>query len=206
MKSKFGEQDALLIIDAQKDFFPGGALGVEGGDEVIPVLNAWIEVARETPCAIYATRDWHPEDHSSFQREGGQWPVHCLRESDGAAFHPGLKLPKETRIISKGVDPQEEGYSAFEGTDLLKELQEKGILRLWVGGLAQDYCVKFTVLDALRAGFEVHLIKPATRPVNLKPGDGDEALQQMRAAGALVEESPRGEVESKYDVYRMADL
>lgn len=205
MKPEFGERDALLIIDAQKDFFPGGALAVEKGNEILPALKAWIQAAQETPCAIYATRDWHPENHSSFRPQGGPWPVHCVQGSEGAAFHPHLGLPERAEIVSKGVGVDDEGYSAFRGTGLGQRLHRDGILRLWVAGLAQDYCVKFTVLDALKAGFEVHVIKPATRPVNLKPGDGDEALRQMRTAGALIEDNREGPIESRHDVLRLAE-
>ncbi|HSR67729.1 MAG TPA: bifunctional nicotinamidase/pyrazinamidase [Acidobacteriota bacterium] len=206
MKAQLGYQDALLVVDAQNDFFPGGALAVDEGDEIIPVLNAWIEAAEEAGSKIYATRDWHPENHSTFKPQGGPWPVHCVQGSRGAEFHPRLNLPSRTKVVSKGDEPDSEGYSAFQATDLSSRLQNDDVVRLWVGGLAQDYCVKHTVLDALKTGLEVHLIKPATRPVNLNPGDGDEALQQMLAAGAILEESPEGQVVAKHSVVRMAHL
>lgn len=206
MKARLGYQDALLVVDAQNDFFPGGALAVEGAEGIIPVLNAWIETAQDGGSKIYATRDWHPRNHSSFRTQGGPWPVHCVQGSPGAGFHPQLNLPSRTKIVSKGTSPDQAGYSAFETGELSDGLQQGDVLRLWVGGLAQDYCIKHTVLDALKAGLEVHLIRPATRPVNVRPGDGDEALYQMLAAGAILEESREGRVEAQHSVVRMAGL
>jgi len=182
-----GEKDALVIVDAQNDFFPGGALAVEGADEVVPVLNSWIERAEAAGAFVVASRDWHPEGHVSFQSEGGEWPPHCVQGTNGAAFHPDLRLPAETRIVTKGDNPRFDQYSAFDRTGLAEDLRRSGVERLWVGGLAQDVCVLHTVRDALAAGFEVHLIRDATRPVNVSPGDGERALEEMREAGAVIE-------------------
>ncbi len=180
--------DALLIVDVQQDFCPGGALAVPDGDAVVPVLNQWIDAARIAGAAVFASRDWHPPDHVSFQEQGGPWPSHCVAETSGAAFHPDLALPESTTVIDKGTDSGHEAYSAFEGTDLAARLRAAGITRLWVGGLALDYCVRASVLDARRiAGLPVHLILSATRAVEVQPGDGSRALDDMRAAGAVTE-------------------
>lgn len=179
--------DALLVVDVQKDFCPGGALAVGGGDEVVPVLNHWISIAHQNQAMIVASRDWHPPNHISFRERGGPWPPHCIQRTPGAAFHDGLRLPEQTRIISKGVAPGRDQYSALDETGLVSELRNAGVDRLWVGGLAQDVCVRQTVLDGLEAGFEVTLILSATRPVNASPGDGQRALEEMIQAGANVE-------------------
>ena len=180
--------DALLIVDVQRDFCPGGALAVPDGDAVVPVLNQWIDAARDAGAAIFASRDWHPPDHVSFQEQGGPWPSHCVAETPGASFHPDLVLPESTTVIDKGTDSGHEAYSAFEGTDLAARLDAAGIERLWVGGLALDYCVRASVLDARRlAGLPVHLILSATRAVDVQPGDGARALGDMRSAGAVTE-------------------
>lgn len=181
--------DALLIVDVQRDFCPGGALAVPDGDAVVPVLNQWIAAAQDAGAAVFASRDWHPPDHVSFQDQGGPWPSHCVAETPGAAFHPDLALPDSTTVIDKGTDSGHEAYSAFEGTDLSAQLRAAGIERLWVGGLALDYCVRASVLDARRiAGLPVHLILSATRAVDVQPGDGSRALDDMRAAGAVTED------------------
>jgi nicotinamidase/pyrazinamidase len=190
MVPKLSSTDALVIVDVQNEFCPGGALEVPEGDQVVPVLNRWIKRARRARALIVATRDWHPPDHMSFAAQGGPWPVHCVQETPGAAFHPDLTLPEDTVIISKGMAPEDEGYSGFEGTDLAQRLKDAGVRRLWVGGLALDYCVRATVLGGLEAGFEVHLIGDATRAVNLSPDDGRIAIQRMRSAGARIEGSP----------------
>ena len=180
--------DALLIVDVQHDFCPGGALAVPDGDAVVPILNAWIEAARGAGAAIFASRDWHPPDHVSFQAQGGPWPSHCVAATPGADFHTGLALPETAVVIDKGTHPEHEAYSAFEGTGLGAQLHAAAIDRLWVGGLALDYCVRASVLDARRiAGLDVHLILGATRAVDVQPGDGTRALEEMRAAGAVTE-------------------
>ncbi|GIW42155.1 MAG: nicotinamidase [Candidatus Binatia bacterium] len=179
--------DALLLVDVQNDFCPGGALPVEGGHEVVPVLNAWIQKARSAGVPVYASRDWHPRRHVSFRERGGPWPPHCIQDTPGAAFHPELELPPSVVVVSKGVRFDKDQYSAFDETGLESELRREGIRRLWVGGLAQDVCVRATVLDALRAGFEVHLLLAGTRPVD--PEAGKKAVEEMKKAGAVIEES-----------------
>jgi nicotinamidase/pyrazinamidase len=179
--------DALLIVDVQNDFCPGGALAVPGGDEVVPILNRWIEEAQRHNIPIYVTRDWHPARHVSFKERGGPWPPHCVQGTPGAAFHPGLRLPSNVEILSKGYDPDEDHYSAFGGTGLKEKLKQAGIKRLWIGGLTQDYCVRETSLDALREGFEIHVIVHGTRAVNVNPDDGRRALEDIRRAGAILE-------------------
>ena len=181
--------DALIIVDVQNDFCPGGALAVSRGHEIVPILNSWIADAAAARVPVFASRDWHPADHISFKARGGPWPPHCIQNTPGAEFHPELKLPADVRIISKAETSEVDSYSAFGGTGLAELLREEGIQRVWIGGLAQDYCVRATALDAIRAGFEVHLIVNATRPVNVKPGDGTEALEEIRRAGGIVEGS-----------------
>ncbi len=185
--SPLGPSDALIVVDVQKDFCPGGALPVPEGDRVVPVLNRWIDAARAGGAVVIASRDWHPAGHISFRERGGPWPPHCVQETDGAAFHPGLRLPEDAWIVSKGTDPDHDAYSAFGGKPLAEELRRRGVRRLWVGGLAEDYCVRATVLDGLKAGFEAHLIADAVRAVDVHPGDGARALREMRAAGCVVE-------------------
>lgn len=180
--------DALLLIDVQNDFIPGGALPVPEGDQVVPVLNEWIAAAREANIPVYVSRDWHPFNHMSFKEEGGTWPPHCVQDTPGAQFFPDLDLNEgEFIVVSKGEHPDKEAYSAFDGTELVDRLRKNGIKRLWVGGLAQDYCVRASVLDASRAGFEVHLILPATRAISVDTGR--RALEEMRQAGAILEEN-----------------
>ena len=174
--------DALLIIDVQIDFCPGGSLPIEAGDHVVPVLNEWIEAARVKEIPVYASRDWHPNKHPSFKENGGLWPVHCLQDSLGAAFHPDLNLPEGTVLISKGVRFDQDQNSAFDQTGLAVQLRKDGIRRLYVGGLAEDVCVLATVLDACREGFETVLIRDATRAITQEGGRA--ARETMRAAGA----------------------
>ncbi len=180
-------KDALIAVDVQNDFCPGGALAVADGDRVIPVLNDWLRRAAATDAVIVASRDWHPADHCSFSEQGGPWPLHCVRETEGAQFHPALALPQDTLVVNKGEAQERDNYSAFDGTGLAERLREQGVERIWVGGLAQDVCVKATVIDGCEAGFETHLIAAATRPVEVEPGDGERAIAAMRAAGARIE-------------------
>jgi nicotinamidase/pyrazinamidase len=175
--------DALLIVDVQNDFCPGGALGVVEGDQVVPILNLWIEEAERRNIPIYITRDWHPEGHISFKERGGPWPPHCVQGTQGAAFRSDLRIPAHAHIINKGHELDKDSYSAFGGTGLLEKLRKSGIKRLWIGGLAQDYCVRESSFDAVREGFEVHVIVDATRAVNVQPHDGKRALEDMRRAG-----------------------
>ena len=177
--------DALLIVDVQNDFLPGGRLAVPDGDAVIAPLNAWIERFEQQGLPVIATRDWHPADHCSFQPQGGPWPVHCVAGTPGAEFAPNLHLPGNAWIISKATRPDREAYSGFQGTGLATRLRESGVRRLFIGGLATDYCVLNTVKDALKEGFTVFLLKDAIRAVNVKPGDGERAIEEMIAAGAV---------------------
>lgn len=181
-----GARTALVIVDVQNCFAPGGALAVPGGDEIVGPLNAYIEAVTGRDGIVVASLDWHPPDHSSFREQGGPWPVHAVAGTDGADFHPGLRLPPTAHVVRKGTVREREAYSAFDGTDLEETLRRQGIERLLVGGLATDYCVRHTVLDALRAGFEVWLLLDAVRAVNASPGDGERAIEEMRAAGARV--------------------
>jgi len=176
--------DALLIVDVQNDFCPGGALPIAGGDAVVPVLNAWIAAAQQAGVPVAASRDWHPRRHPSFAAEGGPWPEHCVQDTPGAAFRADLALPAETVTVAKGTRFDQDQYSAFDGTGLAELLRRLGVARLWVGGLALDVCVRATALDARRAGFEVHLIKEAARPVT--PQGGREALVELAAAGVIL--------------------
>ena len=179
--------DALLIVDVQNDFCPGGALPVPDGDTIVAVLNKWIAAALQANVPVYASRDWHPSDHLSFAPHGGPWPVHCVQDTPGAALRSDLQLPDDAVIIDKGIDPADEAYSVFANTDLAQRLGQAGVKRLRVGGLALDYCVRASVLDALKEGFAVHLIADATRAVNIEPSDGDKALDEMREAGVIIE-------------------
>jgi len=176
--------DALVIVDVQQDFLPGGALAVPQGDEVVPVLNRYLERFTAAGLPIYATRDWHPPDHCSFQGQGGPWPVHCVAGTPGARFADALLLPPDTIIISKGTDSRREAYSGFAGTDLEDRLRQADIHRLWIGGLATDYCVKQTVSDALQRGWDVLLLTDAVRAVDAEAGDGRRAIEAMVRAGA----------------------
>lgn len=179
---KFSPSDALLLVDVQRDFCPGGALPIPEGHAVVPVLNRWIDVAVEAGIRVYASRDWHPSNHVSFADRGGPWPVHCVAGTPGAGFHEQLALPADAVVISKAQDVDKDAYSAFDGTGLTEQMRAAGIERVWVGGLAQDVCVKATVLDALRDGFEVRLIEGGARPVTEE--GGREAHEAMLAAGA----------------------
>jgi nicotinamidase/pyrazinamidase len=174
--------DALLIVDPQVDFCPGGALAVPGGDTIFPAVN---RASRSIPLTI-ASRDWHPATHVSYQAQGGPWPVHCQAGSPGAEFHPELETERIERVFSKGTDPAVEQYSAFDGTGLAEWLRERHVDRLFVAGLATDYCVRASVLDALREGFRVVVLEDAIGAVDVHPGDGERALDEMRSAGANV--------------------
>ncbi|MDP1537004.1 MAG: nicotinamidase [Burkholderiales bacterium] len=180
-----GEHDAVLIVDVQTDFLPGGSLAVAGGDGIVPVLNRCLRAARRRNIPVFASRDWHPRDHCSFHARGGPWPEHCVAGTRGAEFAPDLELPRNVIIIDKATTPDAEAYSAFAVTGLASRLRELGVQRLLVGGLATDYCVLNTVRDARKAGFEVLLIGDAIRAVDAKPGDGARAEREMREAGAV---------------------
>ncbi len=184
MRDEFQQGDALLVIDVQNDFCPGGALPIEHGDKVVPVLNRWIENAVPAGVPVFASRDWHPKGHVSFSESGGDWPPHCVQDTDGAAFHPDLKLPESVVKVTKGVRFDHDQNSAFDETGLAAELKRQKVKTIYVGGLAQDVCVLATVLDGRKEGFGVVLLQKATRPVT--PEDGEKALEDMRAAGVEV--------------------
>jgi len=176
--------DALLVADIQNDFLPGGSLGITEGDEVVPVLLRYIAKFQAQGLPIFASRDWHPPHHCSFQEQGGQWPVHCVMGSSGAQPPPRFSLPPSTQIIHKATCLDKDTYSAFEGTALETSLRTAGVRRLSVGGLATDYCVLNTVKDALARGFSVFLLVDAIRAVNLRPDDGRMAEEEMIRLGA----------------------
>ncbi len=178
-------KDVLIIADIQKDFLPGGALPVEEGDLIIPALNEYGKIFSKANAKIVASRDWHPQNHVSFTDQGGPWPPHCVQETEGAAFSPDLRLPKETIVVSKATNPDKEAYSVFEGTNLGEQLQLQSIKRIFIGGLATDYCVVNSVLDARKMGFEVVVLADATRGINVKPDDVNKALERMRLSGAI---------------------
>jgi len=177
--------DALIIVDLQNDFLPGGSLAVPDGDAVIPVLNTWIRRFRAADLPIFATRDWHPADHCSFRDQGGPWPPHCVAGTKGAEFTPELVLPPDVLVHSKATSPEKEAYSDFADEGFGRKLREIGVKRIFVGGLATDYCVRATVLDARKEGFLVILLMDAIRAVEVQPGDGDQAIVEMCEAGAL---------------------
>lgn len=184
-----GGKKALIIVDVQNDFCEGGALAVPEGDKVVPVLNEYARRFHERGWKVLASRDWHPEASAHFRDRGGPWPRHCVRDTPGAQFHPDLRLPEGTSIISKGMGEEEHGYSCFDGTTngdtpLLDYLRQEGVDHLYVGGLATDYCVKQTVLDGLKHNFQVTLLLDAVRGVDVQEGDSARAIDQMIRAGA----------------------
>ena len=179
--------DALLIVDMQVDFLPGGLLPLEDGLEIMPLINRWITAAENASIPVFASRDYHPPAHCSFEERDGPWPVHCVQGTAGAEIHPDVRLPTNAIIVDKGNDPEKEAYSAFDGTELAAHMRERGVQRVWVCGVALDYCVRASVLDGLKEpGFEIHLILDSTRAANVQPGDGERAVEEMRAAGAQV--------------------
>lgn len=181
--------DALLIVDVQSDFLPGGSLAVPRGDEVVAVLNGCLQAFRQAGLPVVATRDWHPPDHCSFRPQGGPWPPHCVAGSAGAGFAPGLQLPAQAIVISKATQQQSDAYAGFEGTALDQRLRQAGVGRLFVGGLATDYCVLNTVCDALRLGYQTVLLLDAIRAVDVHAGDGERAIARMLQLGALAASS-----------------
>lgn len=215
--TNIGPGDALIVVDVQNDFCPGGALAIKDGDDVVPVLNRWIERFRSSGLPVAYTQDWHPGDHMSFSDRGGPWPHHCVINTEGAAFHPDLKV--DGAVFRKGSDKDLEAYSGFDGyvsdgsgssssdTDgggndgpadpeggdagpmsLSRWLRSQKVKRVFVGGLATDYCVRATVLDAIGDGFEAVVISAGSKAVDVEPGDGARALEEMRSSGAAVVE------------------
>lgn len=183
---------ALLIVDVQHDFCPGGALPAEGGHEIVPILNRTSEMFTRHCYPVFASRDWHPEGSAHFQERGGPWPPHCIQGTEGAEFHRDLELPESTVVITKGDDPDEdEGYSAFEGKapdgrSLQQMLADAGVEELFIGGLATDYCVRASALDAVKAGLRTHLLVDAIRGVDVHPGDSGMAIEEMKRDGVHI--------------------
>jgi len=183
-KINLAEGDALVIVDLQNDFLPGGSLPVPEGEQVIPVLNGYIERFVNRGLPIFATRDWHPKNHSSFIAQGGPWPEHCVIGSKGAEFAADLQLPDSVQVISAGTDVERDGYSAFESPSCKQQLDSAGARRLFIGGLATDYCVLNTVRDALAQQYQVVLLTDAMRAINVQPQDGEKAIDEMVEKGA----------------------
>jgi nicotinamidase/pyrazinamidase len=173
------DRDALIVVDPQNDFCPGGSLAVPNGDEIFPIIN------RSTPRFrhVLATQDWHPPEHRYFQQYGGPWPFHCLQGTKGAEFHPTLDAGRIQEVVRKGTNPGLDGYSGFAGTDLADRLRRRNVQRVFVAGLATDYCVKATAIEAVGEGFETYVLTDAIRPVELVAGDGARALEAMAGAG-----------------------
>ncbi|AJC72201.1 pyrazinamidase/nicotinamidase pxnc [Thermococcus guaymasensis DSM 11113] len=177
-------EEALIVVDMQRDFMPGGALPVPEGDRIIPIVNECVRKFRERRALIVATRDWHPENHISFKERGGPWPRHCVQNTPGAEFV--VELPPDAVIISKAADPDKEAYSGFEGTNLAEILKEKGVKRVYVCGVATEYCVRATALDAVKYGFETYLLKDAIKGIN--PEDEKKTLEELQRAGVKLVE------------------
>lgn len=191
MTSRYKKGDALLIIDAQNDFFPGGALPVAEGDQIITTINNWLAARSDAGIPVFASRDWHPIDHCSFKEQGGPWPMHCVQNSKGAEIHSQINLPDDAIIVNTAYEPSKEAYSAFQGQTpdglgLHEAMQKKDIKRIWLVGLAQDFCVCESAIDGRKKGYEVHLLIKGTKPIHEETGE--DALQRMRAAGVVIEE------------------
>jgi nicotinamidase/pyrazinamidase len=187
----FGPGDALLVVDPQNDFCPGGSLAVPDGDAIVPVVNAWIEAAGRANAPIFVSRDWHPLRTTHFLQFGGVWPAHCVAGTHGAEFHPGLRIPGTATVVSKGLGETEDAYSAFQARDdsgapFVELLRQRDVKNVYVLGLATDYCVKASALGALDAGFTVTVVQDGVRAVNLQADDGQRAVAEMRAAGAQI--------------------
>jgi nicotinamidase/pyrazinamidase len=174
---------ALIVVDVQRDFCPGGALPVKDGNKVVPGINKLVGEFAARGLPIFFTRDWHPSDHISFKKQGGPWPPHCVQLTSGAEFHHSLEVPPSAVIISKGDDPNKEAYSGFQGTDLKARLRKLGVKEVFVAGLATDYCVRESALDARQAGFSVAVVEDCTRAVDARPGDGEKAITFMKESG-----------------------
>lgn len=192
MSSKIQPGDALLIVDVQYDFLPGGALGIADADQIIPIINQWITAAKEAGVPIIASRDWHPANHCSFEAQGGPWPAHCVKHTHGAALHEELNLPDDVIIFSKASMPDKENYSAFEGKSdndqsLAEKLHALNVKRIWVCGLALDYCVYYSGLDADKHGFLYHVILPATKAIT--EDTKQKALADLIVHHAVLEEN-----------------
>ena len=177
---------ALIIVDVQNDFCPGGSLAVAEGDEVVAPLNKLMKEFLDRGEPVYKTRDWHPEKTKHFAIYGGTWPIHCVQNTRGAEFHSDLLDDPRITVISKGFDERADGYSGFDGTQLAQLLRDEEVKEIWVGGLATDYCVKETVIDGVHNGFKVKALADAMRAVNVKTDDGKKAIDLMKEAGAEI--------------------
>ena len=187
MKVKINDFDALIVVDMQNDFMPGGALPVPDGDKIVPILNEYIKLFENKGNPVFFTRDWHPENHISFKGYGGIWPPHCVQDTEGAKFHPDLYIPSDNKfIISKGYSRDFDAYSGFQGTILNELLKERGIKRIFVGGVATDYCVKNTVIGGLNLGYEVFVLEDGIKGVNVNPEDSEKAIDYMLSKGAVL--------------------
>ena len=187
------EKAALIVVDVQNDFCPGGALPAVRANDIIPSINRHLGEARAREMLVYATRDWHPPVTTHFKQYGGEWPPHCVQQSAGAQFHPDLQLPADAILISKGDDPARDGYSAFDGhtssgTALLHDLRDRHVTTLYIAGIATDYCVKTTALDAVQAGIDVRVLTDAITGIDVRAGDVRRALDEMTRAGAKMVE------------------
>ena len=180
------ETDALIAVDVQNDFCPGGSLAVKGGAKVAQVMSSVAKAFADRGARVFATMDWHPAGHSSFREQGGPWPAHCVQGTPGAELHPDLDLPDAAVIVRKGANPAMDAYSGFVDSDLEQRLMEAGVKRVFVGGLATDYCVLNTVIDALGIGFETYVLTDATDSVDVEPRDGLRALHVMQTSGATL--------------------
>ena len=177
--------DALIVVDVQNDFMPGGALPVPNALTIIPVINRYIEIFSKAKAVVAATRDWHPPNHISFKTRGGPWPPHCIQNTWGAQFHPDLKLPKDAIIVSKGYREDKEAYSGFEDTELDKLLRERGVKRVFVAGVATEYCVKATALDAIKLGYQTFVLLDAVKGIDTPKGSEQKAVDEMLEKGAV---------------------
>ena len=187
MKVKINDFDALIVVDMQNDFMPGGALPVPNGDKIVPVLNEYIKLFESKGNPVFFTRDWHPENHISFKGYGGIWPPHCVQDTEGAEFHPDLYIPSDNKfIISKGYSRDFDAYSGFQGTILNELLKERGIKRIFVGGVATDYCVKNTVIGGLNLGYEAFVLEDGIKGVDVNPTDSEKAINYMLSKGAVL--------------------
>lgn len=182
---ELGAADALIVVDVQNDFLPGGSLATSGGDRIIEPLNVYLARFHALGLPLFATRCWHPDRHCSFKAQGGPWPPHCIAGTGGAGFPPDLRLPVGIQIISKGTQVHKDAYSGFEDTDLDARLKRAGAQRLFIGGLATDVCVLNTVRDAIRLDYDVCLLIDAMRAVNVQPDDGANAEAEMYRLGAV---------------------
>ena len=178
--------DALIVVDMQRDFMPGGALPVPEADTIVPTVNRYIQIFKNRGSTIVATRDWHPVNHISFTTRGGPWPPHCIQGTSGAEFHPDLALPENSIVVSKATDPDKEAYSGFDGTDLNSILRERGVKRIFVCGVATNYCVKATAIDGVKLGYTVIVLLDAVKGIDIPPGSVDKALNEMLDMGIIL--------------------